>query len=158
MTTQKINESIVLAAIDGFESQKSRIDQQIAELRAMLPGSNRQADTPSSDGETGKRTFSPDALRRMREAQKRRWARVRGESAAPASSSAAAKAPAKKKRRLSPEGRKAIQEALRKRWAEKRAAAPGAKKAAAKKGSAAKAAKKTGAKRTAAPATPAATE
>jgi len=157
MTTQKLNESIVLAAIDGFESQKTRIDQQIAELRAMLPGSNRPADTPSSDGETGKRKFSPDALRRMREAQKRRWARVRGESSAPASSSPAAKAPTKK-RRLSPEGRKAIQEALRKRWAQKRAAAPAAKRTAAKKGSPAKAAKKTATKRTAPAATPAPSE
>lgn len=30
---------IIQAAIDGFESQKQRIDVQIAELRAMLTGS-----------------------------------------------------------------------------------------------------------------------
>jgi hypothetical protein len=149
MTTQKINESIVLAAIDGFESQKARIDQQIAELRAMLPGSERQAAAaPPAKEATRKRTFSPDALRRMRDAQQRRWAKVRGESA-PAASAPAAKAP-KKKRRLSPEGRKAIQEALRKRWA--------AKKAAAKKAPAAKGAKKAAGKRAATPATPPAGE
>jgi hypothetical protein len=152
MTTQKINESIVLAAIDGFESQKARIDQQIAELRAMLPGSNREAAAaPPTEGGTRKRTFSPDALRRMREAQKRRWERVRGESAPAASAPAAKAAKAPKKRRLSPEGRKAIQDALRKRWA--------AKKAAAKKGSPAKPAKKAApSKRAATPATPPAGE
>ena len=38
MPTQKLNTAILLAAIEGFEQQKLRIDVQIAELRAMLSG------------------------------------------------------------------------------------------------------------------------
>src|SRR3954453_112888 len=123
---QTLTNEIIDAAIEGFEAQKNRIDQQIAELRAMRDG---QSATPSNSTPR-KRKFSPDALRRMREAQQRRWAKVRGEAepSAPATSK-----PRKKKRRLSEAGRKAIQEALRKRWAQKRAEAgtkPANKKAA----------------------------
>ena len=133
MAVTKLNETIILAAIDGFESQKVKIDQQIAELKSMLPGANSGAATSTSEAAPArKRKFSPAALKRMREAQQRRWAKVRGESG-PASSPAAS-APAKKNRRLSAAGRKNIQEALRKRWAQKRAEAaapaPTAKKSA----------------------------
>jgi hypothetical protein len=34
----KLTHEIIVAAIEGYESQKKRIDVQIAELRAMLPG------------------------------------------------------------------------------------------------------------------------
>jgi len=37
MPTRLTNE-IIAAAIDGFEGHKKRIDQQVAELRAMLSG------------------------------------------------------------------------------------------------------------------------
>ena len=78
------------------------------------PGPAKATTTPR------KRKFSPDALRRMREAQQRRWAKARGEAE---SSAPSASKSAKKRRRLSAAGRKAIQEALRRRWAQKRAAA-----------------------------------
>ena len=70
-----------------------------------------------------KRKFSAAALKRMREAQQRRWAKVRGESAPTAKIALAAKtAPVKKaKRKLSAAGRKAIAEAQKKRWAARRA-------------------------------------
>ena len=64
--------------------------------------------------------FSPEAIKRMREAQQRRWAKVRGE-AAPAPITAAKAT--KPKRKLSAAGRKAIVAALKKRWAAKKAAA-----------------------------------
>ena len=38
MPTQKLTTEIITAAIEGFESQKTRIDQQIAELRSLLTG------------------------------------------------------------------------------------------------------------------------
>ena len=38
MPTHKLTPEIITAAIEGFEQQKRRIDTQIAELRAMLPG------------------------------------------------------------------------------------------------------------------------
>jgi hypothetical protein len=127
-----LTNEIIDAAIDGFEAQKQRIDGQIAELRSMRNGNS--AGSPSkANAAPRKRKFSPDALRRMREAQQRRWAKVRGE-AVPSAPSATKST--NKKRRLSAEGRKAIQEALRRRWAQKRAAAvtpkPATKKTAAK--------------------------
>ena|SRR5947209_4506861 len=138
-----LTNEVINAAIEGFEAQKQRIDARIAELRSMRDGdggSNTQTPTAPRSGRR-KRKFSPDALRRMREAQQRRWAKVRGEvePSAPAASK-----PAKKKRgRLSEAGRKAIQEALRKRWAAKRAGTeskPATKKAARKKRASAKSA------------------
>jgi len=126
---------IIEAAIDGFEAQKQRLDAQIAELRALLTGG---WPVPPKEPKTGKarRKFSPDALRRMREAQQRRWAKARGES--PKAESKVTKP----KRKLSAAGRKAIVDALKKRWAAKKAAnaseaqsAPAAKKAARKKAS-----------------------
>jgi hypothetical protein len=111
----QLTESIILAAIDGFEAQKHRIDQQIAELRAMLRGRSTGNDATAAQH---KRTFSPEALQRMREAQQRRWAKVRG--TAPAASATADTA--KPGRRLTAAGRRAISQAAKKRWALKRAA------------------------------------
>ena len=37
MPTNKLSPEIIHAAIAGFESQKARIDAQIADLRALLP-------------------------------------------------------------------------------------------------------------------------
>jgi hypothetical protein len=56
----------------------------------------------------------------MREAQQRRWAKVKGESA----TASVAKA-SRPKRRLSAAGRKAIVDALKKRWAAKKAGESG---------------------------------
>jgi hypothetical protein len=136
-----LTNEIIDAAIEGFEAQKQRLDARILELRSLRGGgANAQAPAAAKTGRR-KRKFSPDALRRMREAQQRRWAKARGEAEP---SVPAASGPAKKKRgRLSEAGRKAIQEALRKRWAEKRAGAetkPATKKAARKKRSSAKSA------------------
>jgi len=115
---------IINAAIEGFEAQKTRIDLQIADLRALLPrGATQIAATgttePVPQRKRGK--FSPDAIRRMKEAQQRRWAKTRRESEMPAPVTALA--PAKAKRELSAAGRAAIVAALKKRWAEKKAAA-----------------------------------
>jgi hypothetical protein len=122
MPTPKFTHEIIEAAIVGFEAQKQRIDAQIAELRATLSGG--PAPAAASAGEPtahkAKRRFSAEALKRMREAQQRRWAKVRGESAPTPAKKAA---PAKAKRTLSKAGRAAIVAALKKRWAAKKAAA-----------------------------------
>jgi len=112
----KMTPEIIEAAIDGLESKKHHIDQQIAELRAMLKGESAAA-APVKGRRGGRRHFSPEALQRMREAQQRRWAKVRGSSAA------ASAAKPKAKRKMSAAGRKAIAEAQKKRWAAKKAAA-----------------------------------
>lgn len=118
MPTPKFSKTIIEAAIDGFEAQKARIDTQIAELRAMLSG--EPTATVTAEAKPGKRRkFSAAALKRMREAQQARWAKVRGETAPAAPAPKAAKP----KRKLSAAGRANIVAALKKRWAAKKAAA-----------------------------------
>jgi hypothetical protein len=109
----KFTKEIIEAAIAGFEAQKQNVEAQIAELRAMLTGTPA---APTKRGRT-KRKLSPEALERIREGQRRRWATAKGKAAA-----APEEAP-KPKRKLSAAGRKAIVAALKKRWAAKRAAA-----------------------------------
>lgn len=117
MPTPKLTAEIITAAILGFESQKRRIDGQIAELRALLPGGSTETATPEAPTRKRKK-FSAAARKRMREAQQRRWTRIRGESepAVPATPELA-----KPKRRLSAAGKAAIIAVTEKRLALKRA-------------------------------------
>ena len=115
MPTQKFINEVLSAAIDGFESQKRRIEAQIAELRAILsPGPAEPAATPEAP--TKKRKVSAAARRKMALAQKARWAKIRGESEPVITE------PVKPKRRISKEGLARIIAATKKRWALKRAA------------------------------------
>ena len=148
MPTPRLNAEIIAAAIEGFESQKRRIDTQIGELRAMLSG-GRTDGTATSEAPTRKRKVSAAARRRMAEGQRKRWAAVKAESREPAS--AARPEPAKPKRKISAAGRRAISEATKRRWALKRAEAAkeqptGAKKAVKQETAAKKPAKKAPAK------------
>ena len=74
----KLTTEILTAAIEGFESQKRRIDTQIIELRAVLTGgSTAPAATPEAP--KGKRKkFTAASRRKMAMAQKARWAKLRG--------------------------------------------------------------------------------
>jgi hypothetical protein len=145
MPIQKLSPEIITAAILGFEEQKRNIDSKITELRAMLPGGPGETASTPEVPTPKRRKFSAAARRRMKEAQQRRWAKIKGESepAAPATPVAP-----KPKRKLSAAGRKAIQDALRRRWAQKRAdaakAQPASAKKIARKVAAKKAAKKPG--------------
>ena len=114
MPTPKLNAEIIAAAIEGFESQKRRIDTQIGELRAMLSG-GRTEGTTTPEAPTRKRKVSAAARRRMAEGQKKRWAAIKAESKKP--ESAARPEPAKPKRKISAAGRRAISEASKRRWA-----------------------------------------
>jgi hypothetical protein len=144
MPISKLNRPVIEAAIVGFEHQKTQIDNQIAELRAMLSGGPTEtATTPEpTRPKSGKRSLA--VRRRMALAQKERWAKIKGEAEPPAP--AAAQAP-KPKRKLSAAGKAAIIAATKKMWAAKKAAAK-AKSVAAKKATPArkKAAKKAAAK------------
>jgi hypothetical protein len=156
MPTQKLTAEIITAAIEGFESQKRRIDAQIAELRQLL-STDRTEGASQSGAPTPKRKISAAGRRRMAAAQQARWARVRGQFELPAAPSAIK--PAKQKRKMSEAGRKAISEASKRRWAVKRANAQKpqaavAKKAARKKTAAGKRSQKQA--RTLAATTPAA--
>jgi hypothetical protein len=146
MPTKKLNQSILLAAIEGFESQKQRIDTQIVELRQMLAGTPTETAATSEVPKGKRRKMSAAARKRIGDAQRKRWAESKGQSESPSET-----VTAKPKRRLSAAGRKAISEATKKRWAAKKAAAmkpePAVtKKAAVKKATAKKAVKKTSGK------------
>jgi len=117
----KLTNTIIEAAIVGFEAQKKSIDAQIAELRGMLTGTS-ESSTEEAPAKATRRKFSAAARKRMREAQKARWAKIRGESAAPAKKTAVVKA-ARPKPKFSAAARKALSVAMKKRWAAKKAAA-----------------------------------
>ena len=110
----QLSTQIIEAAIDGFQAQKQRIDDQIAELRAMLsPNDSAPATKPAV---RRKRGMSAAGRKAIAEAQRKRWAASKGESAAP-------KVIKKQKRRLSAAGKANIVAALKKRWAAKKAEA-----------------------------------
>ena len=113
----KRTDEIMQAAIEGFEAQKKRLNEQIAELRGMLSGAS--SESVSASPANGRRTMSAASRKRIANAMRKRWAAAK-KDAAPM---AAAPAPKKAKRRLSPEGRRRIIEATKKRWAAVRAAA-----------------------------------
>jgi hypothetical protein len=146
MPASTLSRDILLAALAGFQLDKQRIDAQIAEVQALLGGSSKPE--PSvSDGTP--RTRSVAVRKRMAEAQRARWAKIKGESEPPSPE------PPKAKRQISPEGMKRIIAATKKRWRlQKTKAATTAtpkpvKKAAVKRAAPARAAKKTAPKKAA---------
>lgn len=110
----KLTKTIIEAAILGFEAQKHRIDAEILELRAMLPGARTEPE-PEPTAKRRRRKMSAAGRRAIAEAQRKRWAAVKPETKAPKIS--------RPKRKLSPAGKAAIVAALKKRWAAKRAEA-----------------------------------
>ena len=110
----KLTPEVITAAIEGFQAQTQRIDEQISELRAMLNG--RQPTAATAPQTTKRSTMSAAGRKRIAEAQRKRWAALKG------ASGPAMTQPPKRRRRLSAAGRAAIVAALKKRWAEKRAA------------------------------------
>jgi hypothetical protein len=82
MPKLNIEKSILQAALEGLEAQRSRIDEQIRSVRAALGGrtsSPKPAAEPSSGGGTGRRSreLSSAARARIAAAQKKRWAEYR---------------------------------------------------------------------------------
>jgi len=76
---QKLSQEIITAAIAGFEAQKERIDSKIAELRNMLHHRDGHA---AAQPPKVKRKMSAASRRRIALAQTKRWAAVKGRSAA----------------------------------------------------------------------------
>jgi len=79
MPTQKLTPEIIAAAVEGYEAQKARINQKIAELKALLAGDTPEAATPEAP--KPKRRLSAAGRRRIIEATKKRWAAVRAAKA-----------------------------------------------------------------------------
>jgi hypothetical protein len=121
----KLTPEIITAAIEGFESQKLRLDSQISGLRAMLNGTQPKAVAEPQRGR--RRKMRAAGRKRIAEAQRKRWVAAKG------TSEPVVAEPTKRKRRLSAAGRAAIVAALKKRWAQKRAAAGKSQPVAAKK-------------------------
>ena len=74
MPTPKLTNEIITAAILGFESQKTKIDAQIAELRAMLPGGSTQTAATPEPTKRKRRKMSAAGRKAISEATKKRWA------------------------------------------------------------------------------------
>jgi hypothetical protein len=141
MPTRQLTAAILDAAIEGFETQKRRIDEQIAQVRQLQNGDQPVAASTSELQQHPRPRISAAARKRMAEGQRKRWAAVKHVT------EAAARSTAKPKRTLSAAGRAAIVAALKKRWAAKNAGLTVVKKTAAKKPARRKAnSKKTAAK------------
>jgi hypothetical protein len=65
---------ILEAALVGLESQREKLEAQIAHVRSLL--GRRTARGPVAEV-TGKRELSPEARKRIAAAQKKRWAAFR---------------------------------------------------------------------------------
>jgi hypothetical protein len=130
--SNNLTPKIIAAAIEGFESQKKRLDAQIAELREMLKGRRTEsAAAPLKRKRRRIRAAGAEAQRKSRATTKQQ----------PSIKLVTLEAP-KRKRRLSAAGRKRIIEATKRRWALKRAELEKAQKASAKKATARKVAAK----------------
>jgi len=124
--TGGLSPEVLSAALAGLEAQIHKIDEHIEKVRSLLgtapkrrgrpPKSDSAVTGASAEAAPKKRRFSAATRARMRAAQQKRWAALKGEPKAPAK--AAAKKAAPQKRRLSAAGRKRIIEATKKRWAE----------------------------------------
>jgi len=77
---QQLTNEIIAAAIQGFEAQKTRIDDQIRELRAMLPGRSEAPVAASEPAKRKRRKMSAAGRKAIAEAQRKRWAASRSQS------------------------------------------------------------------------------
>src|SRR5215813_626638 len=110
MPTQELTAQILAAAIEGFEAEKRRIDEQIAEVRQMLDGGRSEpAAAPKAPGGT-QRTMSAAARKRIGDAQRKRWSQSKKPSEQPTQSATTSESP---KRKFSAAGRRAIAEATK---------------------------------------------
>ena len=77
-----IEDPVILeAALEGLEAQKQRIEAQLAEIRARL--AKRQPSSTSPTTFSTRRALSPEARKRIANAQKKRWAEYRKANAGP---------------------------------------------------------------------------
>jgi len=143
MPKPQVTKEILTAALEGFEAQRMRLDAQIAELKAILSGGSAKPAGTTAPPKRG-RTMSAAARKLISDAQKKRWAALKGHSESP--SKKVIPAVPKKKRKLSAAGRRAIAEAAKKRWAKVKAAQQPAAPVAAAKSAPKKAARKAAVK------------
>lgn len=82
-STATPSRDILEAALQGLESQRDRLEEQIGQVRSMIGGrvgrpANSGTERPTK-GRTGrkKRVLTPEARKRIAIAQKKRWAAFR---------------------------------------------------------------------------------
>lgn len=79
-TGKSVSDPLLLeAALEGLEAQRTRIEEQIRQVRSML-GRGKRAATPSAAEPAvpgQRRKLSPAARKRIAAAQKKRWAEYR---------------------------------------------------------------------------------
>jgi hypothetical protein len=109
---QTLTPQIILAAIAGFEAQKSQIDSQIADLRSMLDGHRTTQPTVQSETSKPRKKRSAAIRRKMALAQRARYAKLKK-----GSEPTQAVAAVPKKRVMSASARKRIAAAQKARWA-----------------------------------------
>ena len=108
---------LLVAALAGYEQQRSELVERIGEIRRQLGG--RASAATSNDTVPGrKRTMSAAARKRIAEAQRKRWAAYRnGQEPTSEKKTVPAKNATRPTRRMSAAARKRIADAQRKRWA-----------------------------------------
>lgn len=80
--------TLLSMALVGFEVEKRKIEEKIAELRARMGGQGSSGSGKGSaaaaapEATTGRRTLSAAARKRIAAAQKKRWAEHRKKQAA----------------------------------------------------------------------------
>jgi len=110
---------LLQAALDGLESQRQRVEDQIAEIRTRLGrrGPGRPKKVAATTSPTKRHPISASGRKRIAAAQRKRWAEAK-EAQKPEQPKEAAK-PAGKKRTVSAATRKRMAAGQRKRWAKK---------------------------------------
>ena len=104
-----IDESLLEAALIGFEQLRRNVEDKIVEIKQQLgSGDGKPAAAP---GQGGRRTLSAAARRKIAAAQRKRWAAVKAKAK-----------PMRAKRTMSAAARQRIAAAQRKRWAKLRQA------------------------------------
>jgi hypothetical protein len=105
MPNPTISQDILRAALSGLQFEKQRIENSIAEVQSMLDGGSRKATapetTPSVSEEApkiGRHKRSAAVRRRMAEAQRARWAAIKGTSEPPSPATTPEAAPPKRKK------------------------------------------------------------
>src|SRR2546423_947352 len=109
MAQIKLTNEVLAAALAGFEIERDRIAERIAEIKNLLGSGSSDGATQPTTGKPRKKR-SAAVRRKMKLAQQLRWEKIR--------KAAAPQAPtAKPKRTMSASARKRIAAAQKKRWA-----------------------------------------
>ena len=117
MKTNNVQQFVTLRA--ALQQEKATLEARLAEITQALSASGSA--TPVLVAAPGKRHFSAATKAKMAAAQKARWAKLKGEQAAPLTPAAA---PTKDKRKYSAEAKARMAAGAKARWAKAKAGQP----------------------------------